>query len=205
MRKQGIKLSRYCNHVHVTEETSAAEVAPSQRLAPTDADDTKPPIYLTLLSLYLSPPNGNKAQYGPALEIMAKHGSRLPAKSTLNLIPEDIAVQDLEFYFRSRIRAANSIMNEARIVSNLQKVQNIKSQARLLVGEGLPDNNKARSRHVTITEERVCGICHKRLGGSVISVFPEYVCPPWLGSEAMIANSWCSDRVVHLGCANRVT
>jgi 6-phosphofructo-2-kinase/fructose-2,6-biphosphatase 2 len=127
-----------------------------------------------LLTLYLSPPNGNKTQYGPALEIMARHGSRLPAKSTLNLIPEDIAVQELEFYFRSRIRAASSIMNETRIVSNLQKVQNIKTQARLLVGEGLPDNNKARSRHVTITEERVCSICHKRLGGSVISVFPEY-------------------------------
>jgi len=106
---------------------------------------------------------------------MAKHGARLPAKSTLDLIPEDIAVRELEFYFRSRIRAANSIMNEARIVSNLQKVQNIKTQAQLFVGEGLRNNNKARSRHVTVTEERVCGICHKRLGGSVISVFPEYV------------------------------
>lgn len=151
-------------------------MAPSQRLAPTDADNTKPTVYLTLLSLYLSPPHGYKAQYGPALEILAKHGSRLPANSTLDLIPEDIAVRELEFYFRNRIRAASSIMNEARIVANLQKVQNIETQAQLLVGEGLADNNnKARSRHVTITEERACGICHKRLGGSVISVFPEYV------------------------------
>ncbi|KAH8705968.1 AvaB protein [Talaromyces proteolyticus] len=180
------KAEEYCNRIHVTEEATSTEVSPSQRLAPTDADETKPPIYLTLLSLYLSPPHGYDAQYGPALDILAKHGSRLPAKSTLNLIPEDIAVQNLEFYFRSRIRAASSIMNEARIVSNLQKVRNIKTQAQLLVGEGLPDNNKARSRHVTITEERVCGICYKRLGGSVISVFPD-------------------DKVVHLGCANRMT
>lgn len=148
-------------------------MVPSQRLAPTDVDETKPPIYLTLLSLYLSPPHGYKPQYGPALDILAKHGSRLPANSTLNLIPEAIPVQELEFYFRGRIRAANSIANEARVVSNLQKVQNIKTQARLLLGEGLPGPMKARSRHVTVTEERVCGICHKRLGGSVISVFPE--------------------------------
>lgn len=153
-------------------------MAPSQRVAPTDADDDNhPTIYLTLLSLYLSPPHGNKAQYGPALEVLAKHGSRLPANSTLDLIPEDIAVQELEFYFRDRIRAANSIVNEARIVANLRKVQNIKAQAQLLVGEGLPKHNQARSRHVTVTDERVCGVCHKRLGGSVISVFPEYVPP----------------------------
>lgn len=68
-------------------------------------------------------------------------------------------------------------MNEARIVANLQKVQNVKTQAQLLVGEGLPNDNKARSRHVTITDDRACGICYKRLGGSVISVFPEYVLP----------------------------
>lgn len=147
-----------------------------QRFAPTDADDAKPSIYLTLLSLYLSPPHGYEPQYGPALDVLAKHGSRLPANSTLNLIPETLPVRELEFYFRGRIRAANSIVNEARIVANLQKVQNIKTQAQLLFGEGLPSDNKARSRHVTITEERVCRICHKRLGGSVISVFPEYVC-----------------------------
>lgn len=152
---------------------STVDVAPSLRVAPTDADETKPPIYLTLLSLYLSPPHGYKPQHGPALDILAKHGSRLPANSTLNLIPEAIPVQELEFYFRGRIRAANSIANETRVVANLQNVQNIKIQAQLLLGEGQPGTMKARSRHVSITEERVCGICHKRLGGSVISVFPE--------------------------------
>lgn len=163
-----------------------AEVASSQRLAPTDADNTKPTIYLTLLSLYLSPPHDYRPQYGPALDILAKHGSRLPANSTLDLIPEDIAVRELEFYFRNRIRAASSIVNEARIVANLQKVQNVKTQAQLLVGEGLPNDNKARSRHVTITDDRACGICYKRLGGSVISVFPEYV--PFASTTRVIAN-----------------
>ena len=142
-------------------------------MAPTDADDARPTIYLTLLSLYLSPPHDYQPQYGPALDILANHGSRLPANSTLNLIPETLPVQELEFYFRGRIRAANSIVNEARIVAGLQKGQNIKTQARLLLGEGSTGGTKARSRHVTIAEERVCGICHKRLGGSVISVFPE--------------------------------
>lgn len=41
------------------------------------------------------------------------------------------------------------------------------------LGLGLGDMEKGRNRCVTVNEERVCGVCHKRLGGSVISVFPE--------------------------------
>lgn len=86
-------------------------------------------------------------------------------------------MQQLGFYFRGRMRAANSILNEARVVANLHKVQNIRTQAELLVGEGLSAGQRGRNRHVTVSEERVCRVCHKRLGGSVISVFPEYVIP----------------------------
>ncbi|PWY90645.1 hypothetical protein BO70DRAFT_376527 [Aspergillus heteromorphus CBS 117.55] len=135
-------------------------------------EEDKPSIYLTLLSLYLSPPHGYQPRYGPALEVLAKHGSRLPPNSALDLIPETLPVQELDFYFRGRMRAANSILNESRIVSSLQKAENIKTQAQLLVGEAT-DGRGTRSRHVTITEERVCGMCHKRIGGSVINVFPE--------------------------------
>lgn len=88
------------------------------------------------------------------------------------MIPESLPVKELDFYFKGRMRATNSRYNELRVTTNLQKVQNIKTQAQLLVGEGV-DPRFSRSRHVTVTEERLCGICHKRLGGSVINVFPE--------------------------------
>lgn len=164
---------RYCNHIHLTEDIQPPEGAPLRRITPTDEGKDKPSIYLTLLSLYLSPPHEYKPQYGPALEILAKHGSRLPASSTLDLIPETLPVRDLEFYFRGRMRAANTIMNEARIIAGLQKVQNVATQAQLLLGDGGRDPRATRRRYVTITEERVCVVCHKRLGGSVINVFPE--------------------------------
>jgi hypothetical protein len=94
-------------------------------------------------------------------------------------------VSELGFYFRGRIRAANSIVNEGRIVAGLRKVQNIATQDDLLLGDSLAGGgHRGRNRRVTVSEERVCGVCHKRLGGSVISVFPD-------------------NTVVHLGCANR--
>ncbi|GLA59050.1 vacuolar morphoproteinsis protein 6 [Aspergillus tubingensis] len=179
-----VKAEEYCNHLHKVEDTTAADGAASRCVALLPYEDDKPPIYLTLLSLYLSPPHGYKPRYGPALEVLAKHGSRLPPNSALDLIPESLPVKELEFYFKGRMRAANTILNESRIVANLQKAEDIKTQAQLLVGEGT-DGRSTRSRHVTITEERVCGICHKRIGGSVINVFPD-------------------NTVVHLGCANRM-
>lgn len=91
-------------------------------------------------------------------------------------------MQDLEFYFKGRMRAANSVFNEARIVAQLRKARDMQIQAQLALGDGVIGGG-TRARHVTVTEERICGVCHKRLGGSVINVFPEYVssyCTPLL-------------------------
>ncbi|KAJ5765353.1 hypothetical protein N7520_004912 [Penicillium odoratum] len=164
------KAEEYCNHVHLAETTEEKE--PEQS------------IYLTLLSLYLAPPHGYPAQNGPALAMLAKHGSRLPADAALALIPATLAVQDLEFYFKGRMRAANSVFNESRIVASLRKARDMQTEAQLTLGENVRGGG-TRARHVTITEERICGVCHKRLGGSVINVFPD-------------------NTVVHLGCASRV-
>ncbi|KAL3457375.1 hypothetical protein BJX64DRAFT_280632 [Aspergillus heterothallicus] len=167
------KAEEYCNHLHRTEDTPTPN-GPAPEYSALAPSDEGPSIYLTLLSLYLTPPHGYKPQYVPALDILAKHGSRLPANSALDLIPESLPVKDLEFYFKGRMRAANTILNESRITANLLKVQNIKTRAQLLVGEGT-DGRSSRSRHVTVTEERVCGVCYKRIGGSVINVFPDLV------------------------------
>lgn len=113
-------------------------------------------------------------------------------------------MRDLEFYFKGRMRAANSVFNEARIVASLRKARDMQMQAQLALGEGVRGGG-TRARHVTVTEERICGVCHKRLGGSVINVFPEYVtCMyfPWLSFPILTCHS---NTVVHLGCANRVS
>lgn len=94
------------------------------------------------------------------------------------------------------MRNANSIVNETLVVAGLRKTGLVTSQALLLLGDGLPrgaaglsgGNTRVggRNRRVVIGEERVCGVCHKRLGGSVVAVLP--------GGE---------DAVVHYGCLGR--
>ncbi|RDW82393.1 hypothetical protein BP6252_03505 [Coleophoma cylindrospora] len=175
------KAEEYCNRVHKSQESPIASPMQSRRgsVGTSAADDT-PSIYHTLLSLYLSPPAPHAPNWPPALDLLSKHGSRLPASSTLNLIPASLPVAELESYFRGRIRAANSIVSESRVVVGLRKCGVVNTQAELLLGD------EGRNRRVVVTDERICGVCHKRLGRSVLGVLP--------GNE-----------VVHYGCLNRAS
>lgn len=128
-----------------------------------DAGDERS-IYHTLLSLYLQPPPPNKANWPPALDLLSRHGARLPASSTLDIIPATLPVKELESYFRGRIRSANTAMNEERIESRLRGVEKVRVEE-VLVGK--------RDKGFRIDEERVCGICYKRFGGSAIRVWPD--------------------------------
>ncbi|MCJ1472038.1 Vacuolar morphogenesis protein 6 [Lambiella insularis] len=167
------KAEDYCNQIYLTETSPASSPARSRRRSTTNSEEGPPSIYHSLLSLYLSPPPPYEPQWRPALEILAKHGSRLPASSTLALIPEILPIQKLESYFRSRIRSANTIVNEARVVASLRKAVDMSEEAKLHLGDGSPGGNAGRNRSVVITEEKVCGVCHKRFGGSAIKVLPK--------------------------------
>ncbi|KAI1471853.1 SPX domain-containing protein [Daldinia caldariorum] len=181
-----VKAEEYCNHIHsLPSSRRESFAASSSSIDEEDRDpDSKPSIYHMLLSLYLNPPSPNKPNLGPALLLLSRHGSRLPAESTLSLIPDDLPVTELESYFRGRIRAANSVVSESRIVEGLRRTQLVNTQASLLLGDGISGGQSGRSRKVIVGEERVCGVCHKRLGNSVVAVLPD-------------------NSVVHYGCLGR--
>jgi Vam6/Vps39-like protein vacuolar protein sorting-associated protein 39 len=130
-----------------------------------------------------SPPNEPSLE--PALDLLSKHGSRLPAASTLSLIPDDLPVSKLEAYFQGRIRSATSVVNESKIEAGLRASEYVSTQALLLLGDGVARGQGGRNRRVIVTDERLCGVCHKRLGNSVISVLAD-------------------NSVVHYGCTSKV-
>ncbi|KAL8838320.1 MAG: hypothetical protein Q9176_005131 [Flavoplaca citrina] len=167
------KAEDYCNQVQLAQTSSAITPKQGQRSIATDLEDKTTSIYHNLLSLYLSPPPPHKPQWGPALQILAKHGARMPAASTLDLIPEILPINDLESYFRGRIRSANTAINESRVTSALRSSLVFSEEAKLRLGDGVPGGNGGRNRHVLISEDRVCGVCYKRFGGSAIKVLPK--------------------------------
>ncbi|PFH55851.1 hypothetical protein XA68_17513 [Ophiocordyceps unilateralis] len=188
--KDYAKAEEYCNRLYKSQETTRSSAADSPvSLAP---EEPAKSIYHTLLSLYLKPPTPRKQQLEPALDLLSKHGSRLPATSTLGLVPDDLPVSALEAYFRGRIRSVTSLVNESRIVAGLRKAEGISVAARLHLGDDAAGGQGGRNRHVTISDERHCVVCHKklggamRIGGSVVAVLPD-------------------NTAVHYGCLNRAT
>ncbi|KAI9791854.1 MAG: Vacuolar morphogenesis protein 6 [Peltula sp. TS41687] len=170
LKDQG-KAEEYCNQVHLNQDTQV----PATQSIPTRIPEESPKsIYQILLSLYLRPPSPYQPDWDSALNILSKHGSRLPASSTLELMPPSFPIKDLESYFRSRLRTGTAAVNEARVLQGLCASENQRYRAMVLLGDDQPGSNAAgRNRKVVISDERVCRVCHKRLGRSVISVFPE--------------------------------
>ncbi|KAG0636115.1 vacuolar sorting protein 39 domain 1-domain-containing protein [Tuber brumale] len=152
-----VKAEEYCKRIHLTSPTT-------------------PTIYHTLLTLYLRPPPPHTPHLTPALTLLSRHGARLEASETLALIPEGTTMASLESYFQSRIRAANSKASADRLTAMLRKSYLVDVQDRLLKEQGVA---------VVVGEERSCGVCHKRLGASVL----------W---------RLASGAVVHYGCAQKV-
>ena len=176
------KAEAYCMRVHSAKPSSPTAAAAAAGGGATPLPDAREPTaYHILLGLYLKPPPPHRQQLAPALTILSRHGARLDASAALKLIPENVGVKDLQSYFESRIRAANAVVTENRFVAALRKSYIVDVQEQLL---------DARNSHVTVGEESVCPVCHKRLGLSVIWRLPTYV--------ASFPNSGCFAKILRL-------
>jgi hypothetical protein len=184
-------MNSYCNRIHKSEEDAQASLRSSLT---DDADDSDAPpssIYHILLSLYLQPPPQREPLLQPAIDLLSKHGSRLPDISAMDLIPDDLPVRSVESYFHGRIRAVNSLVNQTRIMASLRKAEGVITLGELYLGDGASNKQGGRHRHVVVTEESHCVVCHKKLAGgarggsSVFAVLPD-------------------NAAVHYGCLNKV-
>ncbi|QIW97871.1 hypothetical protein AMS68_003389 [Peltaster fructicola] len=149
-----------------------------------EADDS---VFAMLLGLYLRPPVGEDKRWPQALELLSKHGSRLPASNTLDLMPDDLAVQQLQDYFRGRMRFSTTLLREDSIVKGLEGVRRVRTEATLLLGRDYGElghsKPQGRNRRVVVREEDHCKVCHKRFRASAVRAWPDgsvthYGCVP---------------------------
>ncbi|VVT49749.1 uncharacterized protein SAPINGB_P002424 [Magnusiomyces paraingens] len=123
----------------------------------------------TLISLYLTPPESvggsEKQRLDLALDLLATQGSRMSVVEIINRLPEDTKIHDIAVFLTSQIRGLRAAWNGAQVDAALRKVHLVKVQEELLATQ--------QKHTTTITSLRTCRICLKRLGHSVISVFPD--------------------------------
>ncbi|KAK3112912.1 Vacuolar morphogenesis protein 6 [Teratosphaeriaceae sp. CCFEE 6253] len=179
-----VQAEQYCNDIYLRQQADAVEAClidehvthTMHEKAAHALVDERDNVFAMLLGLYLRPAKGEEKKWPQALDLLGRHGSRLPASSTLELMPDDLAVSELQDYFRGRIRNATSVLRESGVVKNLAGVQRIDAERRLLVGNVDDVGQKwGRNRRVRIGEEDHCRVCHKRFGASAIRVYPDNV------------------------------
>lgn len=173
--KDFAKAEQYCNSLHL---------APTAEQPPDSEQDD---IYTVLLSLYLKPPQTEKVNWPAALELLSKHGSRLPSSSTLDLIPDDLPVAELQSYFLGRVRRDVAALNMTRISRGLNEVRHAAVETALAFGDPATGPGKkpviGRNSRVTVREDGHCRVCLKRFGNSAVRVWPD-------------------GEVVHYGCVD---
>lgn len=143
-------VNRYCKRVY-TEEYSASKHSN---------------IFITLLNVYLHPrPEegriDTKPQLEPALRILAKYGARMDANYVLEILPPLLTVQELQTFLCKSIRKSISWSNNHKVV---KKVRTARMDQ---VNQSLVD---LENRRVKVTDARLCPVCHKRIGNSVIAI-----------------------------------
>lgn len=172
------KAEAYCNSVYALSHPT--ETSPTSTTRPSDPEPEQG-IYTALLKLYLAPPAPHKTNLDSALDLLSRHGSRLPALTVLDFLPPTLSVQKLESYFRGRMRAANTLAREQAMLKSLSAVAKSHVDIQLQIGEefdekGLPisgdDVRRGQNRRVQLTDERMCAVCHKRFGRAAVRVWP---------------------------------
>jgi hypothetical protein len=178
------KAEDYCNKIHLEDQLSqqaclldgtALHEKHFRQFEPENTAE-KPNIFAILLGLYLSPPAEEQKRWPQALDLLSKHGARLPTSSTLELRPDDLAVQQLHDYFLGRVRNATSMLREEAVVRNLEGMRRARAEQLLALGSDLGGGPtpQGRNRRVRIAEDDHCKLCHKRFtAATAIRVYPD--------------------------------
>ncbi|GAA5890028.1 hypothetical protein JCM6882_009206 [Rhodosporidiobolus microsporus] len=118
-------------------------------------------IFHLLLRLYLRPRPNHPLLFAPALSLLSTHAARIDPLEAFDLLPPLVAVSDIKVYLEKTLRRSGERRREALMVKGVEKAW-MEEKEREVV--------KLEERRVKITEGRVCPVCSKRIGNSVIAV-----------------------------------
>ena len=128
-------------------------------------------IFLELLKIYLKPASmqvvvdktvslllEGSVQLEPALNILDRHASEIPAKEALLMLPSNIPVARLSNYFAQVVEHRTHNARHNMAIKNVAKAASLQTKCTLF---------EERGRSKTVGVDTVCGVCKKRLMNTV--------------------------------------
>ncbi|KDE07783.1 hypothetical protein MVLG_02051 [Microbotryum lychnidis-dioicae p1A1 Lamole] len=124
---------------------------------------TEQDIFHILLRIYLRPRrNDQKIMFEPALELIKKNALYLDPIVVFDLLPPLISIGKLKIFLEKTLRRSVQVKNETLVLKGITKSFLEKEER---------DKVDLEERRVKINEGRVCPVCGKRLGKSVLAIF----------------------------------
>ena len=134
------------------------------------------PALLLLLKIYLKQDERKKRSrfYDFGLGILTRHAKSLGIQSVLEILPQDMALSDVEEFLAQALPSRAHEAREAMITRSLSNVFNLQVQCHLA---------SEKQKFSEVYSDTVCMSCRKRIGDLVFAVYP-------------------NETIVHYNCTN---
>ncbi|KAK6306818.1 hypothetical protein J4Q44_G00219660 [Coregonus suidteri] len=163
-------------YVHVLKDTHMAKEY-CHRHYDQDTDRNKD-VYLSLLRMYLSPPDVHclgpikmelsapQANLKAALQVLELHHSQLNTTKTINLLPANTQIREIRVFLESVLEEKAQRKRFDQVLKSLLQAEFLRVQEQRIFHQQVK---------CTISEEKTCRVCKKKIGNSAFARYPNGV------------------------------
>ncbi|KAL0223790.1 hypothetical protein P9112_003180 [Eukaryota sp. TZLM1-RC] len=135
----------YCNHVYKNDPNSKN-------------------IFLTLFTVLMSPPEGQKPLKKLAIDCLCRWSHNIDSISALDILDPSTKLEDILPFLKSVMDHTASKARTLSVHRNFLHLSSLKTMAELIA---------IQKRSVTVTLNSSCSICSKRIGSAAIAFLPD--------------------------------
>lgn len=127
-------------------------------------------IYMVLLKIYTRSRDGQSdfqnlsdETWMQVSELLSRKRARINVNGVFELLPDDVTMGLIMPFLEGGIRALAEKQRNNSIVKNLRTCENFEVKEQLIL---------CKQRMVSVTTDRACWVCHKRIGNAVVVAYP---------------------------------
>ncbi|XP_027028386.1 vam6/Vps39-like protein [Tachysurus fulvidraco] len=163
-------------YVHILKDTYMAEEY-CRRHYDKSSDGNKD-VYLSLLRMYLSPPDAHclgpikmelsepQANLQAALQVLELHHSKLNTTKAINLLPANTQIKEIRVFLESVLEEKAQRKRFDQVLKSLLQAEFLRVQEERIFHQQVK---------CVITEEKTCRVCKKKIGNSAFARYPNGV------------------------------
>ncbi|KAM4013849.1 vam6/Vps39-like protein [Anomaloglossus baeobatrachus] len=163
-------------YVHILKDTNMAEQYCHKHYD--YAKDGNKDVYLSLIRMYLSPPDGHclgpikmkqvlaLPNISAALAVLEQHHAKLNTTKAIDLLPANTQIREIQIFLEKVLEENAQRKRFNQVLKNLLHSEFLRVQEERISHQQVK---------CVITEEKICSVCKKKIGNSAFARYPNGV------------------------------